>query len=87
MKFRGTRHLYNEAKQATTSVEFRLRSSVPSPADLPYRVLAVLIVAAVPLKAYADPGSGMLLWQIAGAFFVGCAYQVRKFFIRFRKKK
>ena len=52
-----------------------------------YRVAALLIVAAVPLRAYADPGSGMLLWQIAGAFFVGCAYQVRKFFVRFRKKK
>ena len=63
------------------------RYSARQSADLPYRVLALLIVTVIPLKAYADPGSGMLLWQIAGAFFVGCAYQVRKFFIRFRKKK
>jgi hypothetical protein len=36
---------------------------------------------------YADPGSGLLLWQLAGAFFLGIAYQVRKFFGRGRKPK
>jgi hypothetical protein len=55
--------------------------------DIVYRVLALLIVAVVPLKAYADPGSGLLLWQIAGAFFVGFVYQIRGFLIRLRKKK
>ena len=55
--------------------------------DLPYRVLALLIVAAVPLQAYMDPGSGMLIWQLAGAFFVVCMYQARKLLIRFRNRK
>jgi hypothetical protein len=55
--------------------------------DLVYRVLALLIVGVVPLKAYTEPGSGLLLWQIAGAFFAGFAYQVRGFLIRLRKRK
>jgi hypothetical protein len=59
----------------------------PPSSVLPYRVAALLIVAPVPLRAYMDPGSGMLLWQLAGAFFVGCVYQVRKFLIRFRNRK
>jgi hypothetical protein len=54
--------------------------------DLLYRTLAVSLAVVIPLKAYTDPGSGILLWQVAGAFFVGCAYQVRKFFIRLRKR-
>jgi hypothetical protein len=45
----------------------------------------------MPLRAalllYADPGSGLLLWQLAGAFFLGIVYQVRKFFGRNRKPK
>jgi hypothetical protein len=36
---------------------------------------------------YADPGSGLLIWQIVGAFFLGCLYQVRKLLIRLRKRK
>jgi len=52
-----------------------------------WRVAALMIVALVPLKAYADPGSGLLLWQIVGAFFVGCGYQIRKFLLKIRKKK
>jgi hypothetical protein len=55
--------------------------------DLLLRVVVLLLVVAFPLKAYADPGSGMMVWQIAGAFFLGCVYQVRKFLIRFRKDK
>jgi hypothetical protein len=56
-------------------------------AHLVSRALALLILAIVPLKAYADPGSGLLIWQMAGAFFVGCVYQVRKFLIRLRNKR
>jgi hypothetical protein len=52
-----------------------------------YRALVLLVFLEIPLKAYADPGSGLLLWQVAGAFFVGILYQVRKFFSRNRKKK
>lgn len=50
-------------------------------------ILVVLFIAAVPAAAYTDPGSGLLIWQMAGAFFVGCVYQVRKFLIRLRKRK
>lgn len=39
------------------------------------------------LLLYADPGSGLLLWQLAGAFFLGIVYQVKKFFGRNRKPK
>jgi hypothetical protein len=52
-----------------------------------YRALTLMVFLEIPLKAYADPGSGLLLWQVAGAFFVGLVYQVRKFFGRYRKKK
>jgi hypothetical protein len=49
--------------------------------------MALLIVAVVPLKAYADPGSGWMLWQIAGAAFLGVVYQCRKFLTRLRKRR
>jgi hypothetical protein len=55
-------------------------------AYLIFRVLALLVVAAVPLKAYADPGSGWMLWQIGGAAFLGFVYQFRKFITRLRRK-
>jgi hypothetical protein len=55
--------------------------------DLSFRILFLGLVAAVPAQAYADPGNGLLIWQVVGAFFVGCLYQIRKFFIRFRSKK
>ena len=50
-------------------------------------LLATLFIGALPLDAYTDPGSGLLIWQMAGAFFVGCVYQLRKFLIRLRKRK
>jgi uncharacterized membrane protein YgdD (TMEM256/DUF423 family) len=56
-------------------------------AYLVFRALALLIVAAVPLRAYADPGSGWMLWQIGGAAFLGFIYQVRKLVTRLRKRK
>jgi hypothetical protein len=54
---------------------------------LPYRVVALMIAGVIPLHAYADPGNGLLIWQIVGAFFVGCVYQVRKVLVSFRKRK
>ena len=49
-------------------------------------LLFLLIFAEVPLKAYADPGSGLLLWQIVAAVFVGAVYQARKAFSRIKRK-
>lgn len=54
--------------------------SCRSASNLAFRALTLAIFLEIPLKAYADPGSGLLLWQVAGAFFVGLVYQVRKFF-------
>ena len=28
---------------------------------------------------YADPGSGALLWQLVGSFFIGLVFYVRRF--------
>ena len=65
----------------------RRRRSNSQSAHLLSRVVVLLLVAALPLKAYADPGSGIMLWQLGGAFLFGCLYHVRKFLIRFRKGK
>lgn len=54
---------------------------------MPTALLCLLFIGALPLRAYTDPGSGLLIWQMAGAFFVGCVYQLRKFLIRLRKRK
>ena len=54
--------------------------------SIAFRVVTLLVFLEAPLRAYADPGSGLLLWQLAGAFFLGLVYQVRKFFGRGRKK-
>lgn len=64
-----------------------LRRSDSQSAHLLPRVIVLLLVAAVPLKAYADPGSGIMLWQLGGAFLFGCLYHIRKFLIRLRKGK
>jgi len=52
-----------------------------------FRVLILLIFLVVPLQAYVDPSGGPLYWQVAGAFFLGLVYQVRKFFGSNREKK
>jgi hypothetical protein len=50
------------------------------------RAVALMLIALVPLSAYADPGSGLLFYQLASAFVLGLIYHVRKFFAD-RKKK
>ena len=52
-------------------------------------VLAVAVLLAVesPARAYTDPGSGALLWQILVAGFVGALFYVRKFTSWLRGKK
>jgi hypothetical protein len=47
----------------------------------------LLTCVEVPLKAYADPGSGLLLWQIVAAAFLGGVYQARKALSWIRKRK
>jgi hypothetical protein len=42
-------------------------------------VLAVLIACEKPAYAYTDPGSALLIWQIAGSLLIGAAYYFRKF--------
>lgn len=48
----------------------------PHPAT---RALALMLIALVPLRAYADPGSGLLFYQLASAFVLGVVYHVRKY--------
>jgi hypothetical protein len=62
-----------------TSVRFMIGSAI--------FLFFLLTCAEVPLKAYADPGSGLLLWQIVAAFFLGAVYQARKALIWIRKRK
>ncbi len=47
-----------------------------------YRALVLLLIPLVQLKAYADPGSGALLWQIGGAFVLGSIYRTRRFLVK-----
>jgi hypothetical protein len=44
-------------------------------------MLVVILTAAEPRAyGYADPGSGLLLWQMLGAMVVGSLFYVRRFF-------
>lgn len=47
----------------------------------------ILCVAEIPLKAYADPGSGLLIWQILAAGFVGLMFRIRKVLEWFRLRR
>jgi hypothetical protein len=44
--------------------------------------LMVLIACEKPAYAYTDPGSALLIWQIAGSLLIGAAYYFRKFITR-----
>lgn len=52
------------------------------------RLIVVTLIALIfverPLQAYADPGSGLLLWQLLGAVIVGGVYQARRIFRKLR---
>ena len=41
-------------------------------------LLMVLLLLALPAYGYTDPGSGLMLWQIMGAMFVGLMFYARK---------
>jgi hypothetical protein len=42
--------------------------------------LSLVILLALPSIAYAytDPGSGLLLWQLLGSFFIGLIFYTRR---------
>ena len=40
--------------------------------------LMALLLLALPAYGYTDPGSGLMLWQIMGAMFVGLMFYARK---------
>ena len=42
-------------------------------------VLALLVASEREARAYADPGSGTLIWQVIVAGFVGLLFYIRKF--------
>jgi len=50
-------------------------------------LLALLAAAERPARAYVDPGSGALLWQMVAAGFLGALFQVRKFIARLRRRR
>jgi hypothetical protein len=53
-----------------------------------FRLMTLTLIALVfverPLHAYADPGSGLLAWQLLGAVVVGAMYQLRRVIRRIR---
>jgi len=51
-------------------------------------LIAVLLLFFVEqhARAYTDPGSGALLWQIVAAGFVGVMFYIRKILGWFRRK-
>jgi hypothetical protein len=50
-------------------------------------VLALLFASEKEARAYADPGSGTLIWQIVAAGFVGLLFYLRKFTSWFKGRK
>ncbi len=49
-------------------------------------LLFLLLGSERSLKAYADPGSGALIWQVIVAATIGVLYYARKIVAFFRKK-
>ena len=52
---------------------------------LPF-LLGLLFAARAEARAYADPGTGALLWQMLAAGFVGAMFYVRKFTTWFKRQ-
>jgi hypothetical protein len=50
-------------------------------------LLGLLVAAEKEARAYTDPGSGALVWQMIVAGFVGGLYYVRKFAMWFKARK
>jgi hypothetical protein len=47
------------------------------------KVAAALVLAVMPAYSYADPGSGILIYQMIAAACVGALFYVRKLLIFF----
>jgi hypothetical protein len=48
------------------------------PVSTRFKVIALLFAFLSPVYAYADPGSGVLIYQILAGAFVGAIFYVRK---------
>jgi hypothetical protein len=40
--------------------------------------LVLFLAMPAPAHAYADPGSGLLLWQLLGSFLIGLSFYFRR---------
>jgi hypothetical protein len=40
--------------------------------------LIIVFPLAVPAYGYTDPGSGLMLWQVLGAVFIGLMFHARR---------
>ncbi|MFB3778500.1 MAG: hypothetical protein ACE141_12860 [Bryobacteraceae bacterium] len=51
--------------------------------------LAAGLPLAMPAYGYTDPGSGLMLWQVLGAVFIGLMFHARRVVMRLwpRKRK
>jgi hypothetical protein len=50
-------------------------------------LLLLLMASEREARAYTDPGSGALIWQMLVAGFVGAAFQFRKFTSWLKRKR
>ncbi len=53
---------------------------------LPF-ILGLLVLSERPARAYTDPGTGALVWQMAAAAFVGFMFYLRKFISWLRRSR
>ena len=45
---------------------------------LTWRLLYLCLLFPATAHAYSDPGSGIMLWQLAVSFFIGLAFNFRR---------
>jgi hypothetical protein len=50
-----------------------------SPAQTLLATVALLLVVVHPAYGYTDPGTGLMLWQVIGAAFVGSLFYLKRF--------
>lgn len=51
------------------------------------KLIVALILCITPAYSYADPGSGVLIYQIIAAAAVSAVFYVRKLLFSFRRKR